>query len=126
MQLTTTTKVPICTDREGIQEGYIRININVDKKDDISKTYTIKTFDSIVLNKGLENESTTPKLNRYGQPQEKNYIKTYEQFDSEKEDLKEQFPSELIGSELDDYLLQKGLWVSLQNDPIYVYGDQWE
>jgi hypothetical protein len=126
MQLTTAVKVLICTDREGEQWEHLRININVTKKDDVSKVYTIKTFDSIVLNKGSDSESTTPKLNRYGQIQEKEYYKTYEEYDAEREALLLAFPSDLTGSELDDYLLQKGLWVNLQNDPVYVEGTQWE
>jgi len=104
MQLTTTEKVLICTDREGEQREHLRININVTKKDDVSKIYTIKTFDSIVFNEGTEFESTTPKLNRYGQIQEKEYFKTYAEYDSEREQLLQAFPSSLIGSELDDYV----------------------
>jgi len=126
MQLTTTIKVLICTDREGEQWEHLRININVTKKDDVSKIYTLKTFDSIVLNEGTEFESTTPKLNRYGQVQEKEYYKTYAEFDDQKAGLLVAFPSDLIGSDLDDYLLQKGLWVNLQSDPVYVNGSQWK
>lgn len=126
MKLTTTRKVVLLRDREGIVEEHVRININVAEKDDVNKIYKIKTFDSMVFNKGTEAESTTPVLNRYGQPQQKEYVKTYAEYDAQKAQLLQAFPSDLLGSELDDYLLLQGLKVNLMNDPVYVDGNEWE
>ncbi|PWA05473.1 hypothetical protein [Flavobacterium laiguense] len=127
MKVISKEKVVLVNDRQGLLEEHIQIEITVERKDSVSKTYTIKTVDSIVLNKGTENESTMSYFNRSGQVQEKIYTKTYAEFDEQKEILLSYFPSELTGSELDDHLLQMGLLYNLGTDPIYgLKGDQWE
>ena len=73
----------------------------------------------MVLNLGEENESYSPVINRYGQPQTKSYTKSYAEFDAEKEILKATYESELTGSELDDYLLQMGLLYNTVINPVY-------
>jgi hypothetical protein len=122
MKAISTQKVLLINDREGLLEEFIQIDITIDKKDDVAKTYTFKTVDSLVLNKGLENESTQVFKNRHGVEQIKFYTKTYEEYDTQKELLKQAYPSELVGSELDDYLLLCGLLYNLEIDPVYGVG----
>jgi hypothetical protein len=123
MKVQSKQKITLINDREGVLKEKIQIEIFIEKKDDISKTYLIKTADNIVYEDG----GTIPYNNRSGRPQEKRYIKTYEEYDQEKEFLKQTYPSELTGSELDDYLLQMGLMYNLSIDPIYgLEGDDWE
>ena len=119
MKVISTQKALLINDREGLLEEFIQIDIKQTNKDDVPKTYTFQTVDSIILNKDEENESTQVFINRHGQPQVKTYTKTYEEYDEQKEILKQMFPSELVGSELDDYLLQMGLLYNLSIDPIY-------
>lgn len=119
MKAISTQKVLLINDREGLLEEFIQIDITIDKKDDVAKTYTFKTVDSLVLNKGEENEATQVFKNRHGIEQIKHYTKSYEEYDTQKEMLSQAFPSDLKGSELDDYLLLCGLLYNLQTDPIY-------
>lgn len=119
MKVISTDRVVLCHDREGKLEEFVQIEITIEKKDDVSKTYQIKTVDSVVYNRDTENESTTVFKNRYGQDQIKFYTKPYSEYDSEREILATMFPTELTGSEKDDYLLQMALLVNLQQDPIY-------
>jgi len=127
MKVQSTRKVMLVNDREGLLEEFIQIKITQEKKDDETKSYIFRTEDSIVYNKGTENESTTPLNNRYGQPQAKLYYKTYDEYDAEKQALLEAYPSELEGSELDDYLLLCALKYNLEINPIYgLTGAEWE
>lgn len=131
MQVTSKVKVALIQDREGIIEEKVRIKIWIDKKDDVEKKYTVKTQDFIYRQiedeDGHTTDSEQPLINRYAQPQEKTYFKTYEEYDSQRAGLLEMFPSDLTGSELDDYLLLCGLKVSLAQIPIYgLTGNDWE
>ena len=119
MKVISTTKAVLHCDREGIVDEYIQIDISIQQKDDVNKVYIIRTVDSMILNFGEENESIQSVINRYGVAQEKTYQKTYAEYDAQKEALAEMFPSELTGSELDDYLLQMGLLYNLSIEPIY-------
>ena len=119
MKVISTTKALLINDREGLLEEYVQIDITLVNKDDVLKEYTFRTVDSIVLNNGKENESIQSLINRHGQPQIKEYKKSYAEYDEQKEMLSNYFPSDLKGSELDDYLLQCGLLYNLENDPIY-------
>lgn len=119
MKVISTQKVILINDREGLLEEYIQIDITQTGKDDVLKVYSFQTVDSLILNKGEENESTQVFKNRHGSPQVKYYTKTYEEYDTQKEILKQLYPSELTGSELDDYLLLCGLLYNLSTDPIY-------
>jgi len=119
MRAISTQKVLLINDRQGLLEEFIQIDITQVNKNDVSKTYTFQTVDSIVLNKGEENEAVQIFKNRHGEPQIKTYTKTYDEYDYQKATLKEMFPSALEGSELDDYLLLCGLLYNLEVDPIY-------
>lgn len=126
MKVRSKRKVILCQDREGTVEEFIQINISVMKKDDELKEYLIETKDYIVLNAGTGNEILSAVKNRYGDSQTKLYHKTYLEYDTEREQLIQLFPSELTGSELDDYLLVSGLLYSLEVNPIYgLTGSEW-
>ena len=121
MKVITTDKVFLQIDREGELREHVQIDLKILSKDDVAKTYTLQAIDSIVLNKGDENESTTVLRNRHGEPQIKTYQKSYKEYDEQKEVLLSIYGEEtkLTGSELDDFLLQKGLLYNLVSDNIY-------
>jgi len=126
MKVITTEKVLLINDREGQLIEHVQIDLKITNKDDVNKVYTLEAVDSIVYNKGLEDESTTTLINRYGEPQKKVYQKSYLEFDQQREVLFSLYGEEttLTGSELDDFLLQKGLLYNLGSDN--VYGGTWE
>jgi hypothetical protein len=126
MRVITTEKVLLAHDREGQLIEHVQIDLRITNKDDVNKTYTLEAIDSIILNKGLESESMTVLRNRHGNPQVKIYQKTYAEFDEQKAVLLSIYGEEttLTGSELDDFLLQKGLLYNLVSDN--VYGGIWE
>jgi len=126
MKVITTEKVFLQNDREGQLIEHVQIDLRIVNKDDVSKTYTLEAIDTMVLNKGEENESTVILRNRHGNPQVKTYQKSYEEYDQQKEVLFSIYGSEteLKGSELDDFLLQKGLLYNLLSDN--VYDGKWE
>lgn len=126
MKVITTKKIFLQNDREGELREHVQIDLKIVNKDDVAKTYTLEAIDSIVLNKGEENESTTVLRNRHGVSQSKIYQKTYAEYDEQKAVLLSIYgeETELTGSELDDFLLQKGLLYNLVSDNIY--GGVWE
>ncbi len=126
MKVITTEKVFLQNDREGQLIEHVQIDLRITNKDDVNKMYTLEAIDSIVLNKDEENESTSILRNRHGEPQVKVYTKSYEEYDQQKEVLLSIYGEEtkLIGSELDDFLLQKGLLYNLVSDN--VYDGKWE
>ena len=119
MKIISKQKVLLVNDREGKLEEFLQIDIRIKDKDDVAKIYTLETVDSVVYSKGEVNESTSIYNNRIGNPQIKLYCKTYEEYDAQREILEQYFPTELTGSEKDDFLLQMGLLQNLINDPIY-------
>ena len=121
MKVITKDKVFLLIDREGELREHVQIDLRITNKDDVNKIYTLEAIDSIVLNKGEENESISVLRNRHGMPQVKSYTKTYAEYDEQKEVLFSIYGSEteLKGSELDDFLLQKGLLYNLVSDNIY-------
>lgn len=119
MKVISKTKVHLHTGREGKVEEYVQIEIKQGEKDDVNKLYHFITNDLMVLNFGKEDESYSPVINRSGQPQTKSYTKSYEEYDMQRQILSELYPSDLKGSDLDDYLLLMGLMYNLQSDPIY-------
>lgn len=119
MKVISTKKAQLHTDREGKVEEFVQIEIFQGGKDDVNKMYTFHTVDMMVLNFGEKNEELQPVINRYGQPQSKSYTKSYEEYDGQKQILSELYPSDLKGSELDDYYLLMGLLYNLQIEPIY-------
>lgn len=126
MKVITTEKVFLQNDRDGKLIEHVQIDLRVTSKDDVNKVYTLEAIDSIVYDKGLENESIAVLRNRHGVPQVKNYQKSYAEYDQQKEVLLSLYgeETELTGSELDDFLLQKGLLYNLVSDNIY--DGQWE
>lgn len=122
----------LCQDREGIVEEFLQIQINIEKKDTDNKVYFVKTADFILRNKGTESEVLEPVKNRFGANQEKQYTRTYAEYDAQREQLLAYYQDEvdvleLVGSELDDFLLKKALMFSLDTDPIYgLAGNEWE
>jgi hypothetical protein len=121
MRAITTEKVFLCQDREGKVIEHVQIDLQVTNKDDVNKTYTLQAVDSIVYDKGLETESVAILRNRHGDIQVKTYQKTYQEYDEQKEVLLSIYGEEttLIGSELDDFLLLKGLLYNLVSDNVY-------
>lgn len=121
MKVITTEKVFLQNDREGKLIEHVQIDLRITSKDDVNKTYTLEAIDSIVYNKGLETESLAVLRNRHGEPQVKTYQKSYAEYDQQKSVLASIYgeETELTGSELDDFLLQKGLLYNLVSDNIY-------
>jgi len=127
MRVISTTDVTTMTDRTGSNTGRIAIDIWVDRKDDDGKEYHIWTRDILILDYGLETQRETPiyKIEN-GSTQRKEYIKTYAEYDSTRVQLDAAYPTELTGSEKEDWLLQSSLLASLSTDPIYgLTGAQW-
>ena len=121
MKVITTEKVFLHNDREGKLIEHVQIDLRIIGKDDVNKTYTLEAVDSIVYDKGLETESISILRNRHGEIQVKTYLKTYEEYDQQKEVLLSLYGAEttLTGSELNDFLVQKGLLYNLGSDNVY-------
>lgn len=119
MKAISKTKVVLVNDREGKLEEFLQIEIRQTDKDAEKKEYTFQTIDSLVFNPNTENESIQIHKNRHGEAQIKTYTKSYDEYDAQKELLLQAYPSDLKGSELDDYLLLCALMYNLQIDPIY-------
>jgi len=117
MKVISKNKVLLHNDRDGKVEEYVQIEIIQKEKN--NGIYRFETIDSMVLNYGEENESYQPVISRNGQPQIKSYIRTYAEIDAQKVALLQLYPTDLVGSELDDWLLQCGLLFNLENEPIY-------
>jgi len=84
MKVTSKTKALLVNDREGKLEEFIQIEIRQTNRDAERKEYTFETTDSLILNKGTEFESYQVHKNRHGVEQVKIYIKSYEEYDSQK------------------------------------------
>ena len=119
MKVISKTKAVLVNDREGTLEEFIQIEIKQTNRNAELKEYTFETTDTLVLNYGTENESYQVHKNRHGQEQIKTYTKSYEEYDAQKELLLGAYPSDLKGSELDDYLLLCALLYNLKSDSIY-------
>ena len=119
MKVISKTKAILVNDREGKLEEFIQIEIKQTNRDAERKEYTFETIDSLIMDKGTDFESIKIHKNRHGRDQIKPYTLSYEEYDMQKELLLKAYPSDLIGSELDDYLLLCALMYNLQIDPIY-------
>lgn len=121
MKVITKEKVFLCNDREGKVVEHVQIDFKLVSKDDVNKTYTFEAVDCIVYDKGLETESVAILRNRHGNIQVKQYVKTYDEYDQQKEVLLSLYGEEttLTGSELDDFLMLKGLLYNLVSDNVY-------
>jgi hypothetical protein len=109
MQKTSINKVTLRRDRNGVIEEHIRIKIWQKEKNPETKLYTIIAEDYIVRNLGTEEESLELNKDNYGNDQIKLYYISYDDYEAEKEYLLDLYPSDLTGSELDDFLLLKKL-----------------
>jgi hypothetical protein len=120
MNLISTEKVHLQTDREGAYEEYVLIDIHV-QKDTENKKYDFIVKDFVIENKDEPNESIKVCHNRDGAPVYKKYSRTYEEFDQQIAFLATIFPNEkeLSASEYQDYLMEKGFIMQLEQDPIY-------
>lgn len=118
MNLISTTKVLLQNDRNGLFEEFIQIEVNYVPESDV-KRYRFDVKDFALLNKDLENESKQSIYDRNGGEVRRTYYKTYAEFDGMVEQLKQLFPSELTGSELQDFLVAQGSLLQLQQEPIY-------
>lgn len=120
MKLISTEKVNLQTDRDGIYEEYVLIDIQV-IKDTQNKKYDFIVRDFVLLNKGEEFESTKALFDRNGAPVCKQYSRTYEEFDQQTSFLSTIFPNEnnLLHSEYEDYIMMKGFLFQLEQSPIY-------
>lgn len=126
MKVRSTIEKVIKEDRISQQKGFIEIEIIQTEKDDINKIYIFETSDKGISidEKGVE--TYFPIIQMENNSQFKRYIKTYAEYDYEKEQLSQMFPTDLTGSEADDYWLQMGLLYNLSIDPIYgLTGEQW-
>lgn len=127
MYKTSINKIYLKRDRNGVLEEHIRIKIWQHEKNPNTRMYTIKTEDYIVRNLGTENESMELYKDNYGNDQVKLYHISYEDYEAQKEQLLLIFPTDLVGGELDDFLLLKKLEINLLTDPIYgLTGEDWE
>ena len=131
MQKTSTRKVILKRDRNGVIEEHLRIKIWHGEKNPDTRICTVHTADFIVRNFGEENESLEENTDNFGKIQKKDYFTTYEDYEIEKAQLLAMFQEEitqlgLTGTELDDYLLLKKLEVSLEVNPAYgLAGNEW-
>ena len=115
MRVISVDELEFGPDREGNETAKVAIDIWVERKDDLGREYHVMTRDKKVFFDGSETEIR----DRNGKIQTKEYIYTYEEYDAQKAALESMFPTELTGSDKDDYLLQSGLLVSLSQVPIY-------
>jgi hypothetical protein len=126
MIVRSTVEVFIQRDRTSEEKGFVEIEIIQTNKDDKNKEYTFQTSDKLVIIDLLGNESYMPIIQKEYRSQVKTYSKSYAEYDAQKEQLSQMFPTELTGSEAEDYWLQMGLLYNLAVDPIYgLTGDQW-
>jgi len=127
MKVRSTVDVLIKRDRTGILEGKIEIEIVQTHKDDANKLYSFQTSDKLIVIDSEGNETYHPILGISTNSQSKTYTKSYADYDTQKAQLAQMFPTELTGSEAEDYWLQMGLLYNLTIDPIYgLTGDQWQ
>jgi hypothetical protein len=126
MRVISTVEVQTCIDRQGIDLHRLAIDILVLKKDDVLKVYYIETTDCRVYEYGTETQYEKLFYDKEGRVQRKTYLKSYVEYDAQKAQLSQIYPTELTGSEAEDYWLQMGLLYNLTVDPIYgLTGDQW-
>lgn len=124
----STETVEFLKDRDGSLVGKVRIYIKIGQRDPLSQTISIDTKDVRVDENGEE----FPIFTREQNVQEKTYNYTYSEYDTQKAQLAEFYAQEiadlqLSGSQIDDYLLLKGLLISLTQNPIYgLTGEQYQ
>jgi len=119
MKVISKTKAILLHDRNGILEEFVQIKIQQSFRDSETKTITFQTTDTLVLNKGLENESYKVHKNRDGTPQILLYTKTFAEYKAQRKALLLANPTTLTGDDLDDYVLRLILLDDIAKNPIY-------
>lgn len=125
MKIRSTKDLPYAADRSGIKRGIIEIDLTITNKDDVNKIYTLKAVDYLILPEGSVTVTPYPPMmgmmSMVGKQFifEKTYLKTYAEYDAQREYLKTLDASGLVGSELDDKLLQDALLYSAMTDTVY-------
>jgi len=119
MKVISKTKAILLHDREGVLEEFVQIKIQQTLRDSENKTITFKTIDSLVLNRGLENESYQVHKDRRGSEQVLTYTKTFAEYKAQRKAILLANPSTLTGDDLDDYVLVMSLLDDLAKKPIY-------
>jgi hypothetical protein len=126
MKVRSNIKLPYDSDRSGIHTAIIEIDFVITIKDPVSQTYTLVAKDYTIND---ERYITTG--NSYLNPggriliDTKTYIKSYAEYDAQRDFLLSIDTSGLTGSLLEDKLLQDALLYSANNDTVYSssYGD---
>ena len=129
MQVISKVYKEFIVDRVTTHNARIIIDIQQISKDDNAKVFTFRTNDSYIT----DDENVYPIIQKVTNSQSKTYVKTYEEYQQEKDYLKSihENDSDYIlltnDAERDDYLLVMGLLLNLQLDPIYgIDGLDWE
>jgi len=119
MKAISKTKAILLHDRKGILEEFVQVKIQQTFRDTDNKTIQFKTTDTLVLNKGTENESYQVHKDRNGNEQVLFYTKTFSEYKVQRKALLLANPTTLTGDDLDDYVLQLILLDDLAKSPIY-------
>jgi len=119
MKVISKTKAILLHDRKGILEEFVQIKIQQTFRDSDNKTIQFKTTDTLVLNKGMENESYQVHKDRNGNEQVLFYTKTFAEYKAQRKALLLANPTALTGDDLDDYVLRLILLDDIAKNPIY-------
>jgi len=119
MKVISKTKAILLHDRKGILEEFVQVKIQQTFRDSDNKTIQFKTTDTLVLNKGLENESYQVHKDRNGSEQVLFYTKTFAEYKAQRKALLLANPTALTGDDLDDYVLRLILLDDIAKNPIY-------
>jgi hypothetical protein len=115
MKIRSNIELPYDANRGGIKRAIIEIDLRITNKDDVSKIYTLLATDYAIdlsLDQRMYIQGRMMIFN-------KEYTKTYDEYDSQREYLLSIDTSGLDGSVLDDKLLQDALLYSAMTDCVY-------
>jgi hypothetical protein len=118
MNLISKTPIVLQDWRDGAIEGYVQIEINDFKEDNLERV-RFEVVDKLIRNKDTNQETSTTLHNLEGAEMRRVYYKTYDEFDTERAYLKSLFESDLSGIKLTNYLITKGSLKQLEQVPIY-------
>lgn len=116
--LISKTPINLQLDRNGQHIHFIEMEV-IYTSDSKNNIYNFTAKDYAVYNKDTPNESRRLLNDFDGNPVIKKYTRTYEEFDQMLEYLKNKYPSELTGTNLQDYLVLKGSIEQLEADTVY-------
>jgi hypothetical protein len=132
MKVRSNIPLPFNADRMGIHTAIIEIDFRIESRNDIDKTYGLVAIDytindhittSMYSNMPVE---MRPIGGMYGggrrEIARKQYVKSYAEYDAQREYLLSMDDSGLTGSALEDKLLQDALLYSCITDTIYSSG----